>query len=107
MVSAEDGGFVLVIKGEHKGKIGYFDDDEPNCKCFKEDREYTDDEYYEIEENCKCIGNAVVYFGTPFLSEPFCIPYDHLDLADVEHFETRKFIKENPELAESLGMCVP
>ena len=106
MVSEEDGGYVLVIKGEHKGKVGYFDDDELDCTCFDYSKKYTDEEMDEISDSCKCPMKAVVYFGTPFLSEYHLIPYDHLVMTDVTHLETKKFIKNFPEIAKQLGLCV-
>jgi len=106
MVTAEDGGYVLVTKGEHKGKVGYFDDDDVDCSCFEDDVDYTDEEIEEIAEKCRCPGLAIVYFGAPFLSNYYLIPYDCLELTDASHFETIKFIKENPEAAKQMGLCV-
>jgi len=48
MVARGDYGPVLIVRGDHKGTVGYYDDDEG--------------------------GRAVVYLGEPFVSDPVLLP---------------------------------
>ena len=70
---------IRVIKGEFLGNIGYYDDDDSN-------------------------GNAIIYFGEPLLSEYDIIPHKFIELANVKHLATEKFITKYPSLAVILGI---
>lgn len=75
-------GGVLVTKGEHKGKIGYYDDDDYCC---------------ETDQSM-----AIVYFDEPFKGEYYLIPHEFLTQAKSEKLE--KFRKENPILCKVMGI---
>ena len=81
-------GLVLAISGAHEGKIGYYDDDD----------------WDEIKQT----DVAIVYFDKIFdeTDEYSIVPYDNLQNVDgnIESFELRKFIKENPKLTKELGV---
>ena len=69
-------GAVIFSKGEHKGKLGYYDNDEDK--------------------------DAIVYLGKPFESEFITIPHSHIrNITSLEH---ERFKKENPELCKALGI---
>ena len=73
-------GPVLVLKGEHKDKIGYYDDE--------------DDEP----------GYAIVYLGEPFVSDYAVIPHAHLEKVDVTSIHLEKWKRAYPWLAKQLGI---
>lgn len=70
---------VKVIKGKHKGKIGYYDD---------ETSDY-----------------AIVYFGEPFLSPYYYIPFENLEksYSKEEHIA---WVNKHPEVAARMGVGV-
>lgn len=72
-------GPVRVIAGEHKGKVGYYDD--------------------EGDEE----GTAIVYFEKPFEGPYTVIPL--CDLAPAENsLELERFVRDHPELAQEAGV---
>lgn len=77
MIERGDYGPIKVTKGKHKGKNGYYDNDEGAL--------------------------AVVYFGVPFQSEFFFLR--HSSLEPIKRFlPLDRFVKENPVLAESMNV---
>ncbi|MFJ5386733.1 toll/interleukin-1 receptor domain-containing protein [Pectobacterium sp. CHL-2024] len=82
-----DYGIVKVIDGLHKGRIGYYDDDDI---ILPEDETFDDDEsIYNESKNIERV--AIVYFGT-FLLAPgyYSIPYNEIEYASMNDLMTRK-----------------
>jgi hypothetical protein len=73
-------GPVLVLKGEHKGKVGYYDDE--------------DDEP----------GRAIVYLGEPFVSDYVVIPHADLEKVDAKSIHLERWKRTYPWLARQLGI---
>lgn len=69
-----------VVKGKHKGKIGYYDDDDPG----------EDDEP----------GDAIVYFGEPFESEYVLLKHADLEPTDVKSVHLERWKRRYPWLAK-------
>lgn len=80
MVEVTDYGYVFIAEGEHQGKIGYYDNDDEGEK--------------------KGEDQAVVYLGTPCLSEYVLIPHEDLIKVIVHPTE---FIKPFCVNCESIG----
>ena len=78
MVARGDYGPVLILRGNHKGTVGYYDDDES--------------------------GRAVVYLGEPFVSDPVLLPRGTLQKVDVKSAELEKWKRRYPWLAKKLGV---
>lgn len=76
-VEEGDWGPVEVMRGEHKGKTGYYDDD-----------------HYS---------SAIVYFGTPFASEYYFIKRRYLKIAE-QHEPTTVLAKTMPQMVEMAGI---
>lgn len=70
-------GAVLVIKGKHKNKIGYYDDDYSDTK-------------------------GIVYFGEPFVSDYALINLEYLQ--NIIYVPHEIFKKNNKELCEKMGI---
>ena len=70
-------GPVAILKGKHKGFVGFYDDD--------------------LGEK-----TAIVYLGAPFVSPLVHIRHD--SLVNVESIEITKFRRANPEFCEKLGV---
>ena len=79
-----DWGLVYVVSGKHKGKIGYYDDDEKYCVVYFGDLE---DGWVEIKEECLLkINNKEL--GQWFLDDIFFGKATHLDVnqkRDMQH----------------------
>jgi hypothetical protein len=67
-------GPIVVNEGEHKGKVGYYDDDEGNL--------------------------AIVYFAEPFDSEPVLIERSSLRKTAVTLLALEKWKRDYPNLAK-------
>ena len=80
-VQEGDFGMVEVIKGQHKGKIGYYDD-------------VADD------------GKAIVYFGRPFESKYYIISHSCLIKTEKRNLEVEEWVKDNPETARKFRVRI-
>ncbi|MBW5892559.1 toll/interleukin-1 receptor domain-containing protein [Pectobacterium polaris] len=91
-----DYGIVKVIHGEHKGRIGYYDDDD---FISAEEEIFDDDEHiYEESENEDQI--AIVYFGDFLLApEYYSISHDALEHVSMNDLMARK--------EELFSLCSP
>jgi hypothetical protein len=72
MIDEGDFGPVKVIAGRHKGKVGYYDDDDTER-------------------------SAIVYFGVPFVEPPTIIPRRFLESTAAEHLPSARlpgFVRE-------------
>ena len=78
MVARGDYGPVLILRGDHKGTVGYYDDDEG--------------------------GRAVVYLGEPFVSDPVLLPRGALQKIGAKSAELEKWKRRYPWLAKQLGV---
>ena len=78
IVARGDYGPVLILRGDHKGTVGYYDDDEG--------------------------GRAVVYLGEPFVSDPVLLPRGALQKIDTKSAELEKWKRRYPWLAKQLGV---
>ena len=78
MVARGDYGPVLILRGDHKGIVGYYDDDEG--------------------------GRAVVYLGEPFSSDPVLLSRGTLRKIDAKSTELEKWKRRYPWLAKQLGV---
>ena len=67
-------GIVSVVKGKHKGKVGYYDDD-------------------ELDDNGKL--KAVVYFGEPFESQYLFVPHNYLN--EASEYEKKLYLDSLPK----------
>jgi len=81
VIEQGDYGPVRVVGGKHRGKVGYYDDDELD----KDDK-------------------AVVYFGEPFGSEAALISYGDLERLKGPALPLEKFVRQNPETARRFGV---
>ncbi len=82
-VNVGDYGPVLLLKGEHKGKVGYYDDE--------------DDEP----------GYAIVYLDEPFVSDYSdytVIAHADLEKVDAKSIHLEKWKRKYPWLARQLGL---
>lgn len=68
-----------MIRGQHKGKTGYYDDDETEK-------------------------SAVVYLGIPFVESSVRIPRSWLESYDGPLLSIEKFAQEHPEITAILGV---
>jgi len=80
-VQEGDYGMVEVIKGKHKGKIGYYDD---------------------VADN----GKAIVYFGRPFESKYYRIPPSFLIKTEKRNLAIEEWVRDNPENAKKFGVRI-
>ncbi len=80
-----DWGPVIVVKGDHKGRIGYYDDD----GSLFSDEENIDPEFLDSdswrdtgdieEENLKVLDVAIVYFGSFFIAKGYyLLPHNYI-----------------------------
>ena len=76
-------GIVHITGGQHKGRIGYYDND-------------------DCDENGNDV--AIVYFGQPFNSPYYMILPEYLEAASVAHLPFEDWVKKNPALARSMGV---
>ena len=76
-------GNVEITAGKHKGKLAYYDD---------EDRD-------SYGRPC-----GIIYLGQPFLSDYILLPFGNFKLSLKENKEVNKFEKNNPLVAESIGL---
>lgn len=73
-------GIVRVIKGRHKGKVGWYDDDETPKK-------------------------AIVYFDEILVSGSYVlVNIDYLENVNIKTFQVANFIKRYPTIAELAGV---
>ena len=79
-VTISDYGSVLVLRGQHEGKVGYYDDEGDNP------------------------GEAIVYLGEPFLSAYVVIDHADLEKVDVTSLHLERWKREYPWLARQLGL---
>ena len=77
MVARGDYGPVLILRGDHKGTVGYYDDEG---------------------------GRAVVYLGEPFVSDPVLLSRGTLQKIDAKSTELEKWKRRYPWLARQLGV---
>jgi hypothetical protein len=75
---------VQVVKGRHKGKVGYFDD--VNHELCAKHEGMTDEEYDKDKDAPKCPGcdaktRAIIYFGEVLTGPETLIPFSHLEKA--------------------------
>jgi len=75
-VRAGEYGPIVVCKGKHKGRVGYYDDDEGDL--------------------------GIVYFGTPFDSEYVLIRRSWLKKTPITPLALEKWKREYPELVKRL-----
>ena len=78
MIEEGNFGYVEVIAGKHKGKIGYYDDDE--------------------------LRYCIVYFDTPFKSAYFRLKPSSLVKTDTPHLPTERLFKDMPEFCSNVGI---
>ncbi|MDO6513347.1 toll/interleukin-1 receptor domain-containing protein [Neptuniibacter sp. 2_MG-2023] len=92
-----DWGPVIVIKGDHKGKIGYYDD---NDSLFS-DEENIDPDFWDSdswrdvegveEENLKALDVAIVYFGDFFIAKGYyLLPHDYIRAVTTDDLMKRR-----------------
>lgn len=72
-------GVVRVIRGRHKGKIGYYDDDADGR-------------------------HAIVYFGTPFVSPYYLIRHTSLEACDEPWSPLDDWLTAYPGIAAQMGV---
>jgi len=85
-----DWGTVFISKGKHKGRIGYYDDDE--FICFDDDCETGEEQ-------------AIVYFGDLLLCSSYhYIPYNHLRYATIDDLMRRRSKLKNQLFKWSYNM---
>jgi hypothetical protein len=68
------------LAGRHVGKVGYYDDENDKGDA------------------------AIVYFGDPFKSTYYEIPFASLEHVDMKHFGLERLKRDHPELARYLGL---
>lgn len=73
-------GVVRVLAGRYVGRVGYYDDENDEGDA------------------------AVVYFGDPFKSRYYEIPFENLEHVDVKHIGLERFRRDHPQLAAHLGL---
>lgn len=74
-------GPVLCLRGRHRGRVGYYDNDEGN--------------------------GAIVYFGVPFEDEYVIVPYSWLEPTDTVPLGLARWIARDPGLADLMGVSMP
>jgi hypothetical protein len=82
-VELGDYGVVRVVRGRHKGKIGYYDDD------------------------CSEVGvghYAIIYFGAPFASPYFLVRHSSLEPCAEPFAPLEEFLRAYPDLAAQHGV---
>ena len=77
MVGQGDYGPVLILRGRHQGKVGYYDDDDDG---------------------------AIVYLGAPFSSDAVRLKRTHIRKIDAKSAELEKWKRRYPWLAKQLGV---
>lgn len=77
---AADFGPVVVIGGRHRGKLGYFDDEEPSGEL------------------------AVVYFGEPFVEDYELVQRRHLVSVDITLMSLERYRRDAPDLYAVMGL---
>jgi len=77
MVKQGDYGPVLILRGQHEGKVGYYDDDDDG---------------------------AIVYLGEPFSSDAVRLKHTHIQKIDAKSAELEKWKRRYPWLAKQLGV---
>ena len=77
-VKAGDYGPVRVLSGEHRGQVGYYDDDNGP--------------------------DAIVYFGEPFVSDYVLIPRGRLERLSAASLELERWKRAHPWLAKYVGV---
>lgn len=93
----EDWGPVLVVKGDHIGRIGYYDD---QSHLFSNE-EYIDPEFRESdfwrdaededEEGLEVLDVAIVYFGDYFIAKGYYVlPYDYIRAVTTDDLMKRR-----------------
>jgi len=73
-----DYGPVLVLAGEHRDEVGYYDDDEGET--------------------------AVVYLGEPFASDYVLIPHDKLEKVEARSLQLERWKRAYPWLVKYIGV---
>ena len=98
----------MLEQGKHKGKKGYYDNEETDCQRCKLQKKCDDaiergiDFDEECPEECDC---AVVYMGTPFECDFILVPFEHIEKIPDEQFKPLiDFRKNQPEKAKFLGV---
>ena len=71
-------GPVLILKGDHQGQIGYYDDDEGTA--------------------------AIVYLGEPFESDYIVIRHADLEKVTAKNIDLERWKRKYPWLARQLGL---
>jgi hypothetical protein len=85
-VSVEHGDYgpVRILKGPHKDKLGYYDDDDLGSE--------------------RCPGKAIVYLGEPFESDYIVIPVADLEKVTAKHLDLERWKRKYSWLARQLGL---
>ena len=76
MVEQGDYGPVLILRGRHQGKVGYYDDDDDG---------------------------AIVYLGAPFSSDAVRLKHSSIQKIDAKSAELEKWKRRYPWLAKRSG----
>ena len=76
-------GPVLILRGQHAGSVGYYDDDEAEADS---------------------PDAAVVYLGEPFVSAHVLVPHADLERLDATNLHLDRWKREHPWLAKYLGV---
>jgi hypothetical protein len=84
MVRKGNYGPVLVLRGRHKGKVAYYDDDDNTRPGNTSGRD-----------------EAVVYVGEPFASDPIYVKYRDLARVDVKSVQLERWERQYPRLVKS------
>ena len=71
-------GPVLILKGSHRGRVGYYDDDEGTA--------------------------AIVYLGEPFAADYVLIPRADLEAVDATILQLERWKRAYPWLVKYLGV---
>jgi len=85
-VSVERGDYgpVTILKGPHKGKLGYYDDDDLGSE--------------------RRPGKAIVYLGEPFESDYIVIRHADLEKVTAKNIDLERWKRKYPWLARQLGL---
>ncbi len=87
MVRKGNYGPVLVLRGRHKGKVAYYDDDD-NTR----------------PGNARGRDEAVVYFGEPFVSDPVFFKYRDLGKVGASSLALERWKRRYPWLVKYVGV---
>ena len=68
---------MLILRGRHQGKVGYYDDDDDG---------------------------AIVYLGAPFSSDAVRLKHSYIQKIDAKSAELEKWKRRYPWLAKQLGV---